>query len=69
MCQAVGSLGKRFVMYEHLCFISSQIIRTPLPPGRKCGPAFCDYVRYDTMIYIEQMKLINPQAWRGAVPI
>ena len=56
-------------LFDHWCSLAGQIIRTPLPPGRQCGPVSCDYVRYETMIYIEQMKLVNPQAWRGAVPI
>lgn len=67
--QAVGRIEARCFMHDHLCSVSGRVIRTSLAPGRRCGPAFCVYVRYETMIYIEQMKLVNPQAWRGAVPI
>ena len=56
-------------MFDHWCSLSGQIIRTPLLPGRQCGPTFCDYVRYDTWIYIQQQQKVNFPAWRCAVPV
>ena len=56
-------------MFEHLCALSGQIIRTPLPPGRQCGPKHCEYVRYASWVYIQQQQKVNYHAWRSAVPM